>query len=93
MQELKSLQQKIGRLIKGYEALKSANAKLAQAIAAREKTIRQQQQSIAALEAQCKKSVITEELSGQDPAKREALKQFLNELIDQVDYNIKLLNH
>jgi len=93
MQELSTLQQKVSRLVKSYEALKAAHEKSDKILSEKERIILQQQQHIADLEDQLRKAAIAGQLSGEQPADKAALKQFLDELISQVDQHIQLLNH
>lgn len=93
MQELSSLQQKISRLVKNYEALKAAHEKLAKTLSEKERIVLQQEQHIAGLEDRLRKAAIAGQLSEEDPAGKAALKQFLDELIGKIDQHIILLNH
>lgn len=93
MQELSSLQQKISRLVKNYEALKAAHEKLAKTLSEKEGIILRQKQRIADIEDRLRKAAIAGQLSEEDPAGKAALKQFLDELISKIDQHIKLLNH
>jgi len=92
MQELSSLQQKVSRLVKNYEALKAAREKSDQVLAEKELIIELQNQRISELEDQLQKITIAQQIAETDPDNKETLKQFLDELIGKIDHHIKLLN-
>jgi len=92
MQELDQLHNRLNRLLKRFQELKAEKEKLLKKIERQEQELKEQAAKMEAMEQELQSRTIAEHISTDDDDKA-ILKQYLDELIQQVEYNIKLLKH
>lgn len=92
MQELDQLHNRLNRLLKRFQELKAEKEKLLKKIERQEQALKEQSARMEVMEQELQSRTIAGHI-GTDGDDKAILKQYLDELIQQVEYNIKLLKH
>lgn len=92
MQELDHLHTQLSKLLKRFQELKAEREKLLKKIDRQAQALNEQSAKMEAMEEELKSRTIADNI-GADDSNKAILKQYLDGLIQQVEYNINLLKH